>query len=831
MRQPALLCLAVLTVSLLGCDVPRNEGSCARDEDCLIGFVCSGTQCIHRNYFDAGAPDAAFALNEAGLVELPDGQLLFPDGAIATDAGCPALRACGEVCCASNETCGGERCCAFDELCGNVCCGPNQRCEGNQCVLECPADRALCGNAGSTTCCNVGQVCYLGACTDPGAACTASIDCAEGQYCEPTAGRCLPRATSTTCEYRPRVENFEMVEEWHWANDPTVLPLYDQVMMAPMVAQLTDDDGDGDRDRDDIPDVVFSTFRGSEYFRDGILRAVRGSDGQRIWPTSDPPYRVTPGGDIAIGDVHPSPGPEILACSQILDRIAETGYLLVIAADGTLLHHFDGSGGLPSVPCGFDGPIVGDLDNDGFPEVVVRYTVVQADDAPAVAAVARTFQYSIGPYTTLADLDGNGTLEIVGSNGAYVFNGPGAAMTPLWERRVDGALGPAIPDDGWVAIADLQRDGTPEVIVVTPTDHSIRALSGATGATIWGPIDINPLDDPSVAADVLADSMGDRPRNGFGGGPPTIANFDNDPEPEIAFAGGFAYVVFNHDGTRLWYRVTTDRSSRVTGSSLFDFEGDGISEVVYNDERTFHVYRGNDGMELFSRCNTSGTLREYPIVVDVDSDDHAEIIVMGNNYAYPCLDNSPSNAGIYVFGHPRNQWVRTRRIFNQHTYHVTNINEDGTVPQRETPNWTSSRLNNFRQNVQPDGLFDAPDLVLVDLQADLRLCPGEVGLQVRLVNQGAAGAPAGIPVTFYEVTTSGRNRIARVTSTRPLLPGASEVISLPTRFMIPESRINATFRFEAILNDATDMPREDVNQCNSTNDTLPPIDVACPSVG
>ena len=36
----------------------------------------------------------------------------------------------------------------------------------------------------------------------------------------------------------------------------------------------------------------------------------------------------------------------------------------------------------------------------------------------------------------------------------------------------------------------------------------------------------------------------------------------------------------------------------------------------------------------------------------------------------------------------------------------------GTIPPVEVANWTVPRLNNFRQNVQPEGEFSAPDLVV-----------------------------------------------------------------------------------------------------------------------
>jgi hypothetical protein len=47
------------------------------------------------------------------------------------------------------------------------------------------------------------------------------------------------------------------------------------------------------------------------------------------------------------------------------------------------------------------------------------------------------------------------------------------------------------------------------------------------------------------------------------------------------------------------------------------------------------------------------------------------------------------------------RWVPTRRIWNQHTYHVTNVREDGTIPQVEPQHW--GLLNTFRTNAQSEG--------------------------------------------------------------------------------------------------------------------------------
>lgn len=790
------LLLAGLTLSAFGCDCGAGgpsrggEGSpCVTASDCAEGLLCVDDRCRARA---DSSVDASGADVEA----------------------CEPSRTCGESCCAADERCGGGVCCLVADLCAGICCGgADQRCVADRCVLEC-GERQACGEGAAALCCPMGDVCYFGACRTPGAACTRNTDCEEGEYCEDTLRRCLPRATEgEACEYRPPVTPLQLAEKWRWpgAGGPLAFPTHDQVMMAPMVANLTDDDGDGRIDRNDIPDVVFHTFTSNDYWGNGILRAVSGDDGRELWPAPgvDPGYRTTPGGEVAIAElVATSPGPEIVACSASA-RTNTPGHLLLIAADGTLLHRFDTAPN--DVPCGFDAPAIADLDGDGTPEIVVRYVVAHAD-----GTVVRRIEDHRGAsfaYIGLSNLDEDPDLEIVGPNVAFRADG-----SVLWRR--DGSDGRPALSGAQLAIADLDLDGRPEVITIG-NGHFITALDGATGDTVWGPIDINP---PEMAAVIAAQG------NPNGGGPPTIANFDDDPYPEIAFAGGFAYVILEHDGTRKWWAETIDRSSRVTGSSIFDFEGDGVAEVLYNDERFFRVYRGPDGEVLDQRCNPSGTLREYPIVVDVDNDDHAEIVLMANNYAFQCLDGTPGPTGIRVFGHPENQWVRTRRIWNQHSYHVTNIDEDGNVPRREVPNWTVPNLNNYRQNVQPEGLFDAPDLVLRDLTVSTAGCPRELRLSVRVVNAGRAGVRAGVPVTFYDVTGGGRARLGRVTTERGLLPGESTLLVLEPPFAIPAGRDGEIFSFAATINDPEDEPLPGLNECRTENNDAGPVEGTCPLI-
>ncbi|MCA9614459.1 MAG: hypothetical protein KC586_17005, partial [Myxococcales bacterium] len=173
------------------------------------------------------------------------------------------------------------------------------------------------------------------------------------------------------------------------------------------------------------------------------------------------------------------------------------------------------------MPCGFDAPALADLDGDGTPEIVVRYLVAHADGT--VRRLSETTGATF-PYLTVANVDADPDLEIVGGDRAYDPDG-----TLVWIR--DGSDGEPALGAGYVAIADLDLDGNPELIRIGGGKF-IMALDARTGATLWGPIDINPPEMAGVIATVDAA----RPSPGAGGGPPTIANFDDDPNPEIAFA-------------------------------------------------------------------------------------------------------------------------------------------------------------------------------------------------------------------------------------------------------------------------------------------------------
>ncbi|WP_233262048.1 kelch repeat-containing protein [Vitiosangium sp. GDMCC 1.1324] len=444
--------------------------------------------------------------------------------------------------------------------------------------------------------------------------------------------------------------------KWAWTGS-SVLPTYKQVMMTPVVVDVN-----GDR----IPDIVFSTFDGDFYNEtynnggdgnsNGVLRAVSGKDGHELWAVADPAYRVKPAASIAAGDIDGDGKVEICG-------IPENGR-------GIICFENDGTFKFRSAPAAYDynewgGPSLADLEGDGTVEILDGNRVYSNTGALKwVGSDGMGGAQYTGPISFAADIDQDGTLEVI--NGRSVYKADGTLKCANTE----------IPQ-GFAGVANFDEDAAGEIVVA---GYGKVSLLDDNCQLLW-------------TRDVHYTDPGQPfPTQRGHGGPPNIADFDGDGQLEIGLAGDWNYTVYAADGSVKWTTSIQEYSSGKTTSTTFDFEGDGRPEVIYADELWLRVLDGVSGAVLWQTRHSSGTTHEMPLVVDVDADGSAEIIVVENNHSAPGFN------GIRVFGDSTGEWVGTRGIWNQHAYSITNVNDDGTIPAHPATNWLTPGLNNFRSN-------------------------------------------------------------------------------------------------------------------------------------
>jgi hypothetical protein len=236
------------------------------------------------------------------------------------------------------------------------------------------------------------------------------------------------------------------------------------------------------------------------------------------------------------------------------------------------------------------------------------------------------------------------------------------------------------------------------------------------------------------------------------------------------------------------------------------------------------VYSGLDGTVLLEVESSSATIHEYPLVVDADADGNSEILVVANDSGNNCLSipDYTERRGVYMYGDAFDQWVGTRRVWTSHAYHVTNATSAGNAPVSEIDNWTQPGLNNYRQNVQGEGVFNAPDLA-VDLNAELDACGEELLEVVATVrNLGALGLPAGVSVSLYEGADATGAVIGTLATPVSLLPGAAVELVWSLPFEPGDAPLDL---FVAV--DGSDAAMGTVDECVEDNNADALVDVQC----
>jgi hypothetical protein len=453
----------------------------------------------------------------------------------------------------------------------------------------------------------------------------------------------------------------------------------------------------------------------------------------------------------------------------------------------------------------------------GFPEIVVvnggtgSGVLVQTSDGQIIFGPIKIPGGGLGGPPTIGDFDGDGTPEfaVAGGRAYTVFDFDCATSTPAaCSVDADCGVGLACPAPGRCSKSstpceDLDNDSDCPATetCVQLSAQRVCAPEGCQG---------NGFRWSQISQDVSSNRTGS-----------SVFDFEADGATEAVYADEcYTRVYDGANGTVLFSQFHTSCTWN-ENPIIADVDGDLRSEIVVGSnencgiadtcfDNAFTVALGPDGI-----FDTDDDIRVDPIFpglrCEEDADcpggpcldslcrcqDNTQCGDQGDLVCAPVIptstsapgnvcraafqpdagDGRPGLTGIRVYRDANDRWANSRNLWNQHTYSVTNINDDGTIPAQSLNNWQVG-LNNFRQNVSGSELPDRfPDLTSEGLE-DCECTEGAMLLRVNICNRGAQEVGPGIPIAFYQSTTPSLEGLRCQTQTISLLPpGQCEEVS------------------------------------------------------
>ena len=521
----------------------------------------------------------------------------------------------------------------------------------------------------------------------------------------------------------------------------------------------------------------------------------------------------------------------------IIVTFDNSNYLHAYLHDGTQLwvsdsmfcnYYGSGAGEMFKVPC----ISFVDINHDGWTELLVGSEIY---DAATGVLLCRDRTGNIGyavrgsatdriPYMAMAaDLCGDSCLDLAVGNMVYnidlqsrttyaanqmtvVHNVPYSQMV-----MADSTTIPPPLHDGNTFLIDINLDGKLDVLVM-----NVDRTNALLYLYVW-----------DVGGDTIICSKKMPYVRKFG--TPQIGDLDNDGYPEICFVAGEleGVVSSSHDSIYalkynpisangemevFWSTPHSDRSGS-TGITMFDFNQDGLVELVYRDEWNLRIINGSlihhetgdtltQPYDLATYSCGSSTVFEYPLIADVDLDGSAEIIVGGD------VPLTTSLLGhIYIFKSGGAAWAPAREVWNQYLYCVTNVNRDLTVPLYQfdnatpfvdTSNTVRRPYNNLMQQATTIDQYGRPYHAVPDLAVDsLGEAYGmdSIMLTVSYCNQGDNTFFAPYTVLFYEGQYGG-TLLGQITITEDLEVDSCAMQQLT----LPYDSVNGVRNIVAVVN-------------------------------
>jgi gliding motility-associated-like protein len=479
-------------------------------------------------------------------------------------------------------------------------------------------------------------------------------------------------------------------------------------------------------------------------------------------------------------------------------------------------------------------PYIVDINEDGTPEIVlgsdvfgiVGNALVKRVAGPALGYIGQTSGSTGTPVDVIvADIiSSNAGKELIYGSRVYGINLSTGATTILKDlSTIVGSSLIAANDNGPTAIADMNGDGKLDIV-----------YNGSTFVVMWDPNGTNAANTLLFRRIPPSFIYGVR-------GLPLIANVFDDkttggkstdlPEAVIInSSGGSSGIVTAYNlnyntiaGTatqHIWSLATNDMSG-CTGITAFDFDGNGLREIVYRDQSTLRIINGNrtTPVNYATEAVSSATWGEYPIVADLNNDGQAEIAVTGNNM-------------LQVFGSDPTTfpWKGAPTYWNQRNYRIVNINSNLTIPTTEINAASALAYNNNAAQFQfadaignavPSGFTYAPD-AQININAVTTSCP-TITVAATISNTGSYLLPAGTFVAMYDAnpTSGAANIVGTYQTTATIAAGGSMNVTMTANLVALSSNVFAVVNDKGTtarpFNLSSWTPNTGINECSYTN--------------
>jgi len=319
---------------------------------------------------------------------------------------------------------------------------------------------------------------------------------------------------------------------------------------------------------------------------------------------------------------------------------------------------------VPNVPDGRTG--VADINGDGIPDIVVVTRAGLSNPASNIRIVVwNPGLHQMDSFTP--------TGKPIIMNGEFLKNPSGnpyimADITFTFSR--DGGSG----SNSYVYIGDI--DGREQSVTEGSETKKYRLPEIAVLSRQYGYNSI-PL-HPNIQNDTDSPITGTRSMGTWG----EIVAVTWDANPNVTDASQklkLSFVLEHYD------------TSNNTGFTLFDFDNDGMQEIVYRDESTIRIIKAKvpfvklsyteinrPDVILFKENVRSYTGFEYPVIVDVNNDASAEIVVLGHTHTGA---TGTYYGYIYTVGYgSQDKFAPALPVWNQFMYSPFKINPDLTTP-------------------------------------------------------------------------------------------------------------------------------------------------------